>query len=177
MGSRHASVPPSETPSLYTTTNQHQASSLGQQSLHTLTTAFMQAAVGIRFAEIDATTDELVTIALGMVIDGERLEVRPKPETLSNISVALVPLIRGLPATGHDLEIIVGHLVSVMMVSRWALSFLMHCYRFISAGGICGVIFVIVFGKNFGVFGELCLCYGLQFQTTSVPRFSLFMHV
>jgi hypothetical protein len=69
-----------------------------------------------------------------MVIDGDNLEVRPKPAKIAMISLALVPLIRGLPMTGHDLEIIVGHLVSVMLVARWSLSFLGHSSRFIAAG-------------------------------------------
>ena len=62
-----------------------------------------------------------------------RLEVRPKPDRLARISKAFVPIIRGLPVTGHDLEVVAGHLVSVMLVAGLSLSFLNHVYRFISA--------------------------------------------
>ena len=33
--------------------------------------------------------------------------------------------------TGHELEIVVGHLVPVMSLSRWSLGFVCYAYRFI----------------------------------------------
>ena len=34
--------------------------------------------------------------------------------------------------TGADLEVVAGHLVSLMLVSRWSLSLLQNVYRFIN---------------------------------------------
>ena len=67
--------------------------------------------------ETDASEHAVV---LGYVIDGVKLEVLPRPERITRLELGLVPLIRGLPVTGRNLEVILGHLVSVMMVSRWA---------------------------------------------------------
>ena len=51
----------------------------------------------------DETESDLVTTALGFVIDGDVLEVRPKAERVDGISKALVPLIRGVSVTARGI--------------------------------------------------------------------------
>ena len=52
----------------------------------------------------DETSDALITTALGFVIDGDRLELRPKPDRVDRVCQALVPLIRGVAVARRDME-------------------------------------------------------------------------
>ena len=112
-----------------------------------------------------------------LLIDSGKLEIRPKPERMEKNSKALIPIIRGIPISGHELEIVVGYLVSLMLVSRWSLSFLCYPYRFIQKHWYVKMFHGLRFGENCGVFVESCLvCEVLLFQ---IPRrtFSVLMLV
>ena len=85
--------------------------------------------VGLATHEVvEATT--LVKV-LGGMVDGVGLRVYPTPERLAGLEKALAVLVGGRPVSGQDLEHVVGHLLTVMMLFRLSLSFLGHVYDFI----------------------------------------------
>ena len=73
---------------------------------------------------------------LGTHLDGASLEFGPTAHRLGKLRAALGPLLRGSPVTGKDLEHIVGHIITILLVNRLALSFLGHVYDFIKGSNL-----------------------------------------
>jgi hypothetical protein len=69
--------------------------------------------------------------ALGVIIDGVKGVVQPTPERLTKVRNALVPLIRGRPTTGAELEHVLGHVLTIALLQGFTLSFLVHTYVFV----------------------------------------------
>ena len=74
-----------------------------------------------------------VCVGLGVVVDGMRLEVRPRAERISRLRNAISVITSGTPIPGHLVEIIIGHIVSICLIQRYSLSALDFCYKFVQA--------------------------------------------
>ena len=68
-----------------------------------------------------------------MVVNGKRREVRPRAERVSRLRKAISVITAGMPISGHQLEIIIGYIVSRVLIQRYSLSALDLCCKLVQA--------------------------------------------
>ena len=71
--------------------------------------------------------------SLGVRFDAESLEVRGTRDRLARASQGLIPLIGGRPTSSQELEHIIGHILTLMLLGRLSMSWVTHSYIFIRA--------------------------------------------
>eukprot|EP00971_Amphidinium_carterae_P052220 1027986-Amphidinium_carterae.2 len=77
-----------------------------------------------------SVTKEMV----GIILDGESAQFRPKPSRVWRLFLALEHVLSLRKMTEKAMQVLVGHLVNHFQLLRPALSVLDSCYRFIGAG-------------------------------------------
>ena len=53
-------------------------------------------------------------VGLGVLVDGKRREVRLRAERVSRLRKAISVITAGTPISGHQLEIVIGHIVYIL---------------------------------------------------------------
>ena len=71
--------------------------------------------------------------SLGVRFDGESLKVRGTRDRLARVSQGLIPLMRVRPTSGQELEHIIGHILTLMLLCRLSICWVTHSYTFIRA--------------------------------------------
>jgi hypothetical protein len=85
--------------------------------------------VGLATHEIMEATELATT--LGGRIDGAGLRAGPTSARLQKIRGGLLAIVKGRAISGKDMEHMVGHILTIALISRLSMSIIQHCYDFI----------------------------------------------